>query len=90
MPHVVDFGRDATVQPVIEAVRLRHIDDCLRAGKEEGATHTGGDVAHELAAEAGDFVVVNGREAAEENRAEDIVADDLVDHTGDQERPSLA
>ena len=75
VPHVVHFWRDVAVHPGFEAVRLRHVGDCFGAGEEQGAAHVGGDVAHQLPAEARDFVVVEGGEAAEEHGAEGEVHD---------------
>ena len=43
-----------------------------------------------MSAEAGDFVVVEGGEAAEEHGAEGEVDDQLVDYAGDEEGARLA
>ena len=90
VPHVVGFGRDVAVHPAFEAVGLRHVRDRLGAGEEERPPHVGGDVAHQLPAEAGDLGVVVGREAAEEHGAEGEVDDELVDDAGDEEGSGFA
>ena len=90
VPHVVRLGRDVAVHPVLEAVGLRHVDDRLGAGEQQPAAHVGRDVAHELAPEAGDFVVVELREAAEEHGPEGEVDDELVDDARDEQGSRLA
>lgn len=85
VPDIVHFGRDVAVHPALEAVRLRHVDDGFGAGEEQAPPHVGGDGAHELAAEAGDFVVVGWGEAAEQHGAEGEVDDLLVDDARDEE-----
>ena len=76
-------GLDVGGEEGAKVVRLQHVGYGFRAGDEEPAAHGAGDRAEELAAEAGDFAVVVGREAAEEHGAEGEVGDSLVDHAGD-------
>lgn len=92
VPHVVDAGRDSAVlEPGVETVRLRsHIGDCFGAGEEEAAAYVRGDIAEQLATEAGDFGVVEGAEASKEHRPEGKVGNDLVDNAGDEEAPRLS
>lgn len=84
MPHVVHFGRDVAIHPVLEPVRLGHVDDGLGAGEEQRAPDVGGDVAHQLPAEARNLVVVEGGEASEQHGPEYEVDDELVDDAGDE------
>lgn len=90
MPHVVDLWRDIAIHPVLKTVSLSHVHDRLGACEEERAAHVGGDVAHQLAAEARDLVVVEGREAAEEHGTEGEVDDELVDDARDEQGSSFA